>query len=247
MKKLSHTTILTAFAAVVALVGNQSALAEVVIDNTFANGNGSFEYDGSGNPLVSGNQPGKWVGSATALTIDGSSTISSVAQVSADNEGATDGSLSLVLRSVSLPGGLFGGFLNTGYVVGADDDFTLNFDWTIFNNKLGTSYVDVYVFTSSDDTLGGILTSLAYTELSRGGAMSFETVTLAGNDFNVTGASEGQELWLSFTPGGFTQGASAEKPRVDNISLSVIPEPEMLGLVSVAAFGLLMGRRFFQI
>ncbi len=216
----------------------------LIVDSAFTNGdyssNGSFEYDAAGNLLVGGTiaspgTPGLWVHSGTTatLTIDGTDSIVGVSSVRAINDsGASDGNHALQVRAGPVHAGSYGGFLNTGYTVGDTDEFTLSFDWTITGNVLGASNFEVYVFTSSDNTLGGTLTSLGSTRISQGGAVSgFQAVSLTNlvpNTENV-----GQQLWVSVTPDGFTANALLEKPVVDNINLiqtTVYPTPAQLSI-----------------
>lgn len=248
MKITKTTAILSSFCAL-----SLSGYAATIIDSTFANGNGSFEFDSAGIEGTAASpaffNPGKWVTTtAASYTIDGTGSFFGVNDVrSLDTAGASNGSHGLQLRAGPYAnGGSYGGLQNTGYVVGASDDFTFSFDWTIVNNQLGATNVEVYLFTSSDNTLDGTLTSLARTTIAQGGAVTgFQTVSLSTGDSNISvqAPNIGQQLWVSFTQDGFSANGLNEIFVVDNVNLSVIPEPSSSALLAIALGGLAFCRR----
>ncbi|VGO12667.1 hypothetical protein PDESU_01220 [Pontiella desulfatans] len=207
----------------------QGALAGVIIDGTSANGNGSFEFDASGDALTADGAPGKWVSTSGDLTIDGNvGELKEITTVFARDAVASDGSYSLRVDSGfnGNPSVQRGGVLNTGYVVGADDEFTFSFDWRKTDNKLGAANFDVFVFTSSNDALDGTLTSLYKGTFGSGPAMaSFVSVSLTSGDFTIAGANEGKKLFVAFAAGGYTQASNTSPLNIDNLSLTVISEP----------------------
>lgn len=228
----------------------QGALAGVIIDGTFANGNGSFEFDASGDALTADGAPGGWASTSGDLTIDGNvGELKEITSVLARDAVSTDGTYSLRVDPGfnGNPSEQRGGILNTGYEVGVDDEFTFSFDWRKTDNKLGAANFDVFVFTSSDNTLGGTLTSLYKDTFGSGPAMaSFLTVSLTDSDFTIGGANVGQELFVAFAAGGYTSASNTSPLNIDNLSLTVIPEPATLGLVAAFGGGALFIRRLMM-
>lgn len=236
--------------AAVALLAPPQASADlvVIIDSSFANGNGSFEFDSAGAPLTGSiGTPGGWVG-AGALTIDGGAdTIAATTNVNATNNFSTDGTFSLQVHPNEGAIAPIGGILDTGYTLGLGDELNLSFDWIKTNNVLGEANFDLFVFTSSDNTLGGTLTSLAIGTFGSGPATPDPlSVSLGPGDFTIDSASVGQNLFLAFAAGGATGQSSSSRLNIDNISFTAataVPEPSSLALFGLGIVGFAAKRR----
>lgn len=116
-----------------------------------------------------------------------------------------------------------------------DGGFSLSFDWT-GSSAAGAWEADddleVALFTSSDDTLGGTLTQIwAADFFDANGNNVFETTSLTGIG-SVTASSEGKDLWLVISSGTAGAGSNDELAIMDNVQLSTIPEPSVYGLLA---------------
>jgi len=219
----SHTYTLIATNTVDSLQTNLTVVVEApvgtyIVDSSYEKGNGSFEYDAAGNPLVSGTQPGKWVNNASgsALSLNGGAlTLTATAAVVADNTQAANGATGTMALKLSGKLGTSGAILNTGYAVGASDQLSLTFDWMISNNAVGGSKVNVYLFTSDTDALAGTLTTLAYQQFSANSKATFSESAIAS--IVVNPANIGKQLWLAFQKD--SSSVNSENLYVDNVKL----------------------------
>ncbi len=186
--------------------------SRVLIDTTFANGNGSFEYDNTGSQHPDGehvNDSAPWVLGDTRSI--GSSI--NVTQTRAWTKlGGTHGSLALVIN------GSEGGIQNTGYNLRLWDTFDLSFDWRDAWQWDAADTLEVQLFSSDDDTLGGNLTSIYSGSFSKVTDASYQTVSLRRIG-TVPPSLRGRDLWIVFNSGA----DASEFARVDNVSLSVLP------------------------
>jgi hypothetical protein len=218
-----------------------SAAAVVVVDPSYTNGpgdiynsNGSFEFGPSGNELTSDNatagfwQTGDGVGTNVVESIQ-----------TRDNLLASEGSHSLVMGAEG-GGDVLGGLLNTNYVVQDGDILDLSFDWLAAQtwDATGDSF-EYYLFTTSDNTLGGTKTTLLSGSVS-GNPSTYQTVDPADEVVAPLSASIGQQLWIEFSS---NPNANAEFARLDNVQLEVIPEPASIALLAAGGALMLTRRR----
>jgi|GEM_PF-1642646 len=199
----------------------------ILVDPTTLNG--SFE---SG----SGNIPSNW---QTGLTV---TEVYRQIPVSAPMP-APEGSYVLTIgrnNTTNYPGCL----LNTGYNVKSADTFNFSFQWDNAGGWDSNDQFEWRIFTTSDDTLSGTITTIAN---GTGTGSVGSTVNLfppvvpltAGG--TVTGANVGRDVWVEF----FINPANGNVENnsyayLDNVVLSVntVPEPSttMLGLASLLAW-----------
>lgn len=244
MKITKTTAILSSFCAL-----SLSGYAATIMDSTFANGNGSFEFDGAGAALTgnpASSAPGVWT-TSTAITVSGVTTTSlkAVSGVEANTNGTpTAGSYALRVQD----NGLFGATQNTGYTIQTTDEFSFSFDWGLISRPAapgaGTGFIIATLFSSSDNTLAGTLTGLG--QITVGAAVPTgaidNTAMLTSGEITVNPANVGQQLWVSFT----TSAAGAGGNRilgVDNISLTAVPEPTSYALLALGLGGMAFRRR----
>ena len=219
-----------------------SMQAATIIDANYTNGtynsNGSFEFDGSGAQL-SAPPPAVYDGFGFWTSGDPTSLAGITRSVEQTRTwgATTDGALSAAIGRVS--GLRNGAILNTGYDVQLADDgrFNLSFDWT--GNSTGGAWetdddLEVALFTSSDDTLGGTLTQIWASDFFDTNSNNvFETISLTGIG-SVTAASAGKDLWVVFSSGTAGAGANEELAIVDHVQLSVA-DPAPLQPVSIVS------------
>ncbi|MCH7224629.1 alkaline phosphatase D family protein [Haloferula sp. A504] len=186
----------------------------VIVDDSFAKGNGSFEFDAAGAELAADNAtPGKWT------TGTGVGTFPIDQLLSRNNTPVSDGSHALAIGANGGNTTIQGGLLNTGYIVQADDRFTLSFDWGTFAGWVAGDTLEVHLFTTSDDTLSGsktVIYSGAVTGDPGANYISESFVSIG----TVAPASEGRQLWLEFNTDDVGQFA-----RVDQVMLQTAVAP----------------------
>ena len=195
----------------VAITANGRTSA-ILIDDTFANGNGSFEYDSAGNPhsgdeQVDDSAPwgfGDTMGIGSAVNVTATSVRTNIV--------ATHGSYALVIE------GSRGAVQNTGYNLRLWDVFDLSFDWRDAWQWDNADTLEVQLFASDDDTLGGNLTSIYSGSFSKTADENYETISLRRIG-TVPPSLRGRDLWIVFNSGA----DASEFARVDNVSLSVRP------------------------
>ncbi len=234
MKNTSLT--LSALIGATSLVTAQTVIVDADFQNGAYNSNGSFEFDGSGNQLTPPPPKGLDVfGFWTAGDPTSLAGITRSVEQTRNWSLKTHGSLS---AAIGREGGVrYGAILNTGYDVQLADDggFSLSFDWT-GETAAGAWEADddleVALFTSSNDTLGGTLSQLwAADFFDTNGSNMFETINLTGIG-SVTAASVGKDLWIVISSGTAGAESNNELASVDNVQLSTIPEPSAYGLLA---------------
>ena len=227
---------LAALIGATSLVTAQTVIVDADYQNGAYNSNGSFEFDGSGSQLT---PPPPALIDGFGFWINGDPTslpgITRSVQQTRTWGSTTHGSMSAAIgRADNVRNGAI---LNTGYDVQLADDggFSLSLDWTgqsILAGWNADDDLEVALFTSSDDTLGGTLTQLwAGAFLDTNGNDVFETISLTGIG-SVTAASAGKDLWLVISSGTAGAGSNNELASVDNVQLSTIPEPSAYGLLA---------------
>ncbi|KAA1259920.1 hypothetical protein LF1_24570 [Rubripirellula obstinata] len=227
MKTSPFCAVVLLTVAFASILSTQQATAEetVLVDSTYEHGNGSFEFDDSGEALTDKGQPGAWVG-AGELTIDGTDTIAATTRVTATKTVASDGSFSLQVRPNPAERSPAGGILDTGYALKQGDQLNLTFDWQKTDNFVGGAKFDVFVFTSSDDSLDGTLTSIASKTFAMGPPQKeFESASFAPGDFTITDANVGKKIYLSFSAGGYTRASNSSRFNIDNIRFTAESSP----------------------
>jgi len=151
---------------------------------------------------------------------------------------ATNGTWSAVIGSVSVSNDRFGVIQNTGYEAGTDfglsESYDLTFDWANAFNWDSDDTVDWRIFTSSDNTLTGTLTivdSGSFTD-DNNTILTYENEAVS--TATITGASSGQELWIEFysASAALEGNNDGEFARLDNITLTAVPEPSTYALLS---------------
>ena len=225
MKSPASFLIFSALILVSTLLPAQTVIVDADYQNGAYNSNGSFEFDGSGSQLTA---PPPAVIDGFGLWTNGDPTslpgITRSVEQTRTWSSKTHGSLSAF---IGRQGGLRNGaILNTGYDVQLADDggFSLSFDWT-GSSAAGAWEADddleVALFTSSDDTLGGTLTQLwAADFFDTNGNNVFETINLTGIGL-VTAASVGKDLWIVISSGTAGGNSNDEIASVDNVQLSL--------------------------
>jgi len=242
MKPLKINTSLKRTIVAIAMafgIGVAAHGAVVVIDTT--TNNGSFEGPINDQPAAA-----PWVaGDTTSLSTP---VAISNTKVKFDAT-APDGTKALEFTSAGAGQGQ-GAIQNTGYVLGSvsgggNEFFNLSFDWKDqfgFDGTPADQGVQVELFYSSDNTLGGTLTSLYvadYTDPTPGVSDGWTTQISSSG---LSGGA-GQELWIVFSA---RNTDSSYVGRIDNVQLSVAqvtPEPASLALFGMGALVMFSIRR----
>ncbi|WFB35471.1 hypothetical protein P3T73_15065 [Kiritimatiellota bacterium B12222] len=202
--------------------------ADVIIDNSTANG--GFE-----SPSATGMQTtaDNW---QAAIGLDQFQRL--------DNDPNTTGAYSMVIGTENSGEETKSGALQiTDHVVGSDDLFTLTFDWAAAWAWDPGDQVNWRLFTTDDDSVSGTVSviSAGFVNGSTGGGVPLtwnRNVNVLSDGGTVLGASVGQKLMLEFT-GSNNIGEFA---RVDNVNLTVIPEPSCFVLVGLAGLAFCVWR-----
>lgn len=157
---------------------------------------------------------------------------------------SSEGVRSIRIRANNASSGT-GSAQNTGFVVSGTDSFDLSFDW---NARAGWTADDAIVytlFTTSDNTSAGTITTIAQGSVS--GFPSNTAVTIPASFTGigtVAGASVGQQLWIEFAYDLSSYSGSGDRNgRLDNVVLSVVPEPGSLALMALGGMCLMRRRR----
>lgn len=223
MKKLPSLSLL------LLLLGLSPAWCDTLILVDPSTLNGSFE---SG----TGNIPSNW---QTGLTVT-----EVYRQIPSSTPlPAPDGSYVLTIgrnATTNYPGGL----LNTGYNVKNADTFNFSFQWDDHPAwDTGDSF-NWRLFTTSDDTLSGVLTAVASGTVTGRASTLYPTATVLTGGGTVTAPNVGRDLWVEFYISSGTV-TNDEYMNIDNVVLSVetVPEPSTLGLFSAALIGIFAVRR----
>jgi hypothetical protein len=137
---------------------------------------------------------------------------------------------------------IFGAVQNTGHTVALGETFDLTFDWLAGPNWDNDDKILYRLFTTSDNTAAGTITEFASGSVS--GQVGPEVVANYNNEsftgLTPAGANIGQQLWIEFWAD--TNGGLQEFARLDNVTLSAIPEPSS-ALVGGLGMLLLLRRR----
>ncbi|QTN32332.1 PEP-CTERM sorting domain-containing protein [Akkermansiaceae bacterium] len=225
--KLHHKFALLIFAP--ALLTPMSSAATVIIDGTapgYTN-NGSFE-------TTTG-----WQGNETTVTNLGTNLgITRNVQYRTANGTPTDGiTYAVIGQNTASATGVMGIFLNTGYDLVLGDTFNLSF-WHGSHSAASSGLsINWQLFTSTTGTETGVVQDVVAFGFVSGSATNVQEIQ-AGIG-SVTGASAGKRLFLSFTP----SGSNGQFAMLDEINLTVIPEPSSAGLLGLAGTCLLLRRR----
>jgi hypothetical protein len=133
-------------------------------------------------------------------------------------------------------GVIFGAIQNTGHTVALGETFDLTFDWLAGPNWDNDDQILYRLFTTSDNTITGTITEFASGSVS--GQVGPEVVANYNNEsfpgLAPAGANIGQQLWIEFWSD--TNGGIQEFARLDNVTLTAIPEPS----AAILAGGLCM-------
>ena len=131
---------------------------------------------------------------------------------------------------------------DTGYIVNAGDTFDFNYHWIdAFNWDDETDQIALRFFTTSNnDILGTEVDSFVLLSGPSTINATYEQVTQTG--VSLPASFNGDRLFIAFygLDGNGTSGAFA---RVDDFSLSVIPEPSTSVLACLATVALIRRRR----
>lgn len=200
----------------------------ILVDPTTLNG--SFE---SG----TGNIPSNWQTGLTVTEVYRQVPISTPMP-------APDGSYVLTIgrnNTTNYPGGL----LNTGYNVKSADTFNFSFQW---DDHPAWDTNDIFrwaIFTTSDDTLAGTMTTIASGSITGRASTLYPTATPLTGGGTVTAPNVGRDLWIEFYISGGNV-TNDEYINIDNVVLSVetIPEPSTTALGLASLVGWLLVRCF---
>ena len=151
----------------------------------------------------------------------------------------SDGTYSAILGT-NADGTIVNGLLqNTGFNIESGQTFYLSFDWLAAIGWDTDDAIEFRVFTTSDDTIGGAISTIysgSVSGLQEGGGA--QNVSLAGI-VTVVGANVGQDLWIEF----IGSNNNAEFARVDNVVLTALPEPSAALFAGIFCLAGVMLRR----
>jgi hypothetical protein len=116
---------------------------------------------------------------------------------------------------------------NTGYTVSSGDTFDLSFDWRSAANWTSSDTLNWRIFTTSDDTVTGTVSLIDSGDFT-GIDATFKEYGLTGS---IAGATDvGQQLWVEIW--ATVDPGETAFSRLDNVNLSVIPEPGTYALIA---------------
>ena len=130
---------------------------------------------------------------------------------------------------------------DTGHVLGLGDQFQGSFDWRDAYGWNPGETIDMFLFYTDDNTLGGARSVL--TTLNSGDETinnTWETETLSLTAALTDAGAVGKTLFVAFEGNGVTANSYS---RLDNVYLEAIPEPATLGMVALFGGGVLFIRR----
>lgn len=117
---------------------------------------------------------------------------------------------------------------NTGYTVSSGDTFDLSFDWRSAANWTGSDILNWRLFTTSDNTANENNVSLIDSGSFTGQDTTFKEYGLSGS---IAGATDvGQQLWVEIW--ATVDPSETAFSRLDNVNLTVIPEPGTYALIA---------------
>lgn len=211
----------SALPAIVATALAGSAQGAVIINKDTLNG--SFEL-GTGATVIT-----NWIAPNVAN-----------GYLSRGNNLASEGAWSLIVGTNSASSQVGGGVINTGYSISQGDVFYFSFDLKAAFNGDPEDQVAWAVYYTSDNTIGGARTNLFNGEVVTEGQTYKSSGMLVSNASSA--AAAGRTLFVSFGAG--LNMTADEFARVDNVVLSVVPEPSVMGAVAgLGIIGLLKRRR----
>jgi hypothetical protein len=207
------------------LVG--SLQAAVIIDNTTLNG--SFE---SGTPSDGDTSFANWT---TGFNAEANQIRS--------NLPASDGTYSAVIGEQSSVNGTatLGLLQNTGYTVASGDTFDFSFQWRAAFNWDADDTLSWRLFTTDDNTVGGTLTEIAGSSFT-GTSTSYALKSFDGIG-SVVAANEGQQLFVEIWGADLGTDTDGVFSRLDEVSLTAVPEPSAAALIGLGGLALILRRR----
>ncbi|MDQ8209244.1 PEP-CTERM sorting domain-containing protein [Coraliomargarita sp. SDUM461003] len=164
-----------------------------------------------------------------------------------DNDSNTpDGSYSLVIGTNNDGSVHNGAYQLTGYEVGAGDRFSLSFSWGAAYQWVSGDDINWRLFTTEDNTTTGTITEIASGFVTGKSASTLPLTNWSTADVlveggTITSSNIGQLLFVEFyEANGINQFA-----RIDNVVLSVVPEPATFGLFAggIALVSMMIRRR----
>jgi len=225
--KMNLKTLLSALAGL-AFVG--SASAATIIDNTTLNG--SFESDDLSAP-------------GDEYLFADWTTGGNVAVTRRVPNNATDGTWSAIVGTESVTGSNMGAIQNTGHSVSGSDEYTLSFNWANASGWDGPDTINWRLFTSSDNSLTGTITEIGSGSATDDNLTNLSYKTETDTFLAIPAASVGQQLWVEIYSATTTLNGNippqGEFARLDEVQLTVVPEPSSLALLGLG--GLLIARR----
>ena len=165
------------------------------------------------------------------------------------NNGVAVGTHALVIGggAPSPANDVSGGVLNTGYAVQSGDVFTLSYAFDPLAGWAAEEGLDVILFTSDDNTIGGAKT-LLWSSLSQhnaAGDLTYYNYDTSAITIDGGSAHVGQSLFIEFN--GTTTAGNIDAfngfARVDDVQLSVVPEPATMSLLAIGGIALIRRRR----
>lgn len=225
MKTSFFSPIFAVALGVLGLAGSAGA-ATVLVNNTTLNG--SFETGTTSTP-------------ATWVSYGANSTIGRGNPSAAISGTTHEGNYSLVVGMNGDGVTTTNGALDTGYTIQSGDSFNLSFWYNGAFQWDDGDQINFRLFYTSDNTMTGAATSIYSSTVSpKAGTSSANWQQFSLANIEATGGSVGKTLFVLFTPGA---GVSTnEFARVDEVTLSVVPEPATWALIGLGLGGLMILR-----
>jgi hypothetical protein len=197
-------------------------------------GNGDFEADTSSTNKRTFSDTPNWTNlSSTGL---------GQSEVATRNDKNLSGSLRNAVMNIDGTR-IFGN--DPGYTIQSGDVFSLSYQWRdAFLWDDTADQVRVDLFTTSNDTLTGTQTILytLYSGLSTSNE-TWETVT-ANRFYTAGGGAVGKKLFIQFQGWAGNSSDTEGYARLDNFTLTVVPEPDPVWLLAaLSGAGVLVRRR----
>ena len=214
--------------------GAQSASADLVLVGGSVN-NGDFNADTSGADQRRFSETPDWQNIGTF----GDPTFT---RTNLDFDGTRNAQLDD--ESVGNVAGIAATGASGTYVIRLGDSYNISYQWRdAFNWDDATDQVGVTLFTTDDDLITGNRTILGSQILSGTSTLNstYESVS-QDSVYTATTADVGRALFVSFdgVDGG---GTGLGFARLDNFTLTAVPEPGSLMLLGIAGCGMVLRRR----